>query len=141
MRAWVFGAVLAAVAAGGVYVAVIGTAARSHCGECLKGKMIGGILRDDVELETERDQVTEVVDLTAALAPPKAEPGGLPFVSFDEPPLAKPKEPRSDPAVQQTTFIAPIVDDGLTGIEVAPPPRSKRAEGGPTPLYGPDDPF
>jgi hypothetical protein len=95
----------------------------------------------DVAGTTEPDPVTEVVDLTAALAPPKAEPGTLPFVSFDEPPLAKPKAPGSDPAVQQTTFIAPIVEDGPGVIELAPPPRSKRSEGGPTPLYGPDDPF
>lgn len=139
MRAGIFGAVLTAIAAGGVYVAATGTAARSHCGPCPQCRTVTGFT--DVAETTEPDPVTEVVDLTVALAPSKAEPGGLPFVSFDEPPLAKPKTPTSDAAVQQTTYIAPIVEDGPNGIEVAPPPRSKRSEGGPTPLYGPDDPF
>lgn len=139
MRAWIFGAVMTAVAAGGVYVAVAGTAARSHCGPCIQGRHVAGFT--DAAETTSPDRVTEVVDLTAALATPKAEPGRLPFVSFDEPPLAKPAKPTADAAVQQTTFIAPIVEDGPDVIEVAPPPRSKRGDGGPTPLYGPDDPF
>ena len=139
MRALIFGAVLTAVAAGGVYVAVTGTAARSHCGPCLAARSSG----EPVEPEPadSADQVTEVVDLTAALAPPTAQPGGSPFVSFDEPPLAKPARPITNAAVQQTTFIAPIVEEDAGVIEVAPPPRSKRSAGGPTPLYGPNDPF
>src|SRR5436305_2478670 len=114
MRAGIFGAVLTAVVAGGVYVAATGTAARSPYGPCPQCRAVTGFT--DVAGTTEPDAVTEVVDLNLALAPPKGEPGGLPFVSFDEPPLAKPKAPVSDPAVQQTTFIAPIVEDGPGGI-------------------------
>lgn len=143
MRTWIFGGVLAATAAAGVYVAVAGTAARSHCGPCLKGKLTN-TLREDVELEVETfppgDSVVHVVDLNAALAPPKTKPNELPFISFDEPPLAKPAKPNPSPVVQ-TTFTAPIIEDGLGVIETAPPPRSRPTEPGKIPLYGPADPF
>lgn len=138
MRAWIFGGLLVAAAAGGVYVAVVGAGSPSHCGPCLKGLINGGVL-DDSLIETERDSVTEVVDLTAALAPPKQEPNGLPFLSFDEPPLAKPVRPLPE-AVVQTSFVAPIPEVGPVMVEVAPPPRS-RPTGGPIPRYDPSDPF
>jgi hypothetical protein len=138
MRAWIIGGILTATAAGGVYIAVAGTASRSHCGPCLKT-----CCTDQVDVETfpPGDSVVSVVDLNAALAPSPAKPNELPFISFDEPPLAKPAKPMTDAAVQQTTFIAPIIEDGLGVIEVAPPPRSRPTEPGKLPLYSPADPF
>lgn len=134
MRTGILGGVLAAAAVAGVYVAVAGPGSPSHCGPCLT------CCAPSAVEPPVGDPVTEVVDLTVALAP-KAAPSGSPFISFDEPPLAKPARSGPEPVVVQTTFIAPIIEDGLGIIEVAPPPRSRPTEPGKIPLSSPSDPF
>ena len=112
-----FGAVLTAVAAGGVYVAATGAAP-----EPLRSvHAMPGRHRLHRRRGNDRARSGDGGGRPEhGAAPPKAEPGGLPFVSFDEPPLAKPKVADVDPDVQQTTFIAPIAEDGPDVIELGP---------------------
>jgi hypothetical protein len=73
--------------------------------------------------------VVSVVDVPAALTP--AEPNRLPFISFDEPPLAQPAAAAAPvPDVIPAAFTEPV------RVETAPMPRPATL-----PLATPDDPF
>ncbi len=128
MRTWMLGGCLAAVTAGGVcFVAAGGRP--SHCGPC-----VSHAAPPPAAGEPPADPgVTEVVDVAAALAKP-AEPNKLPFVSFDEPPLANP--PAEAPAIIQAAAAEPA-----PAAEVAPMPRVVEPDRGPMPLASPNDPF
>lgn len=156
MRSWILGAGLAAVAAGGVYFVATG-GSPTHCGPCVSGPAAAPAD------PPEPPPVVEVVDVAAALAKPAA-PLEERFVSFDEPPLAKPLADRAPaPNVIQAAFeepapraeVAPMPRPAhtrlapgriglgnfwaytLPDVEVAPPPRPA----GPTPLAEPGDSF
>lgn len=144
MRSWVWGGCLAALTAGGVYLVFVGATGASHCGPCVECSAVAATAPDCSVGSCPSlgaTGVTEVVDLPAALARPPAVP--VPFVSFDEPPLANPPRgatpvmARPDPnnGVVTVGFIEPIAD-----VEVAPRPR-KVAPAGEVPFGSPTDPF
>jgi hypothetical protein len=127
MRTWVLGGCLAAVAVGGVCFVVAG-GRPSHCGPC-----VAHPAPPPAAPESPPPEVVEVVDVAAALAKP-AEPNRLPFVSFDEPPLANP--PAEAPDVIQAAAAEPALM-----VEVAPMPRLVEPDRGPMPLASPNDPY
>ena len=132
MRTWIWGGVLAAVTTGGVYFVSAGAGNPSHCGPCLSTTAKQPVCPLPAESE-----VVEVVDVAAALANPPAKLPQLPFVSFDEPPLAKTLVASG---VTQAGFTD-LVADGPTA-EMAPRPRAAGAAApGAVELAGPDDPF
>jgi hypothetical protein len=130
MRSWILGGCLATVAAGGVYFVATGGDSSTHCGPCVSCPM------QEPTDSPESPAVVEVVDVAAALAKPAAPPE-RPFVSFDEPPLAKQLADRGNaPDVIQAAFVelAPVV-------EVAPMPRAVARSADPMPLASPVNPF
>lgn len=72
----------------------------------------------------EEDPVVEVVDLNRALtrkATSHVEPKGLPFISYDEPPLAQPRnQTEIMPEVVRVVGFESVIE---TSVEVAPMPR------------------
>jgi hypothetical protein len=150
MRSWILGGCLATIAAGGVYFVATGGGSPTHCGPCVSCPTPAD--------SPESPPVVEVVDVAAALAKP-AVPPERPFMSFDEPPLAKQLAGRAKaPDVIQAAFeelapraeVAPMPRPApgeiglgnfwaypLPDVEVAPTPRPAD----PMPLAAPDDPF
>ncbi len=128
MRTWTLGVCLAAAAAAGVYAALSGSFHTADCRPCAAVPP-----EPEPTLESSAQvPVTHVVDVPALLAPP-AEPARLPFVSFDEPPLAK-------PAGRPAPDVIPVLFTEAAPIEVAPAPR-RVASVGPLPLATSEDPF
>jgi hypothetical protein len=162
MRSWVWGGCLAAVTAGGVVFVYSGTGGETtHCGRCVPVAAVEPAPADPAPVG-----VTEVVDVHKELAP--REPKKLPFVSFDEPPLAKRPAARAEPpAVIPAAFddrpqllnptwtyhrvrhgvevhmpsltAMPAVTWTTTRVEIAPTPRAVGPA--PIPLASPNDPF
>ena len=101
MRSWILGGCLATVAAGGVYFVATGGGSSTHCGPCVSCPA------PEPTDSPDSPAVVEVVDVAAALAKP-ATPPERPFVSFDEPPLAKQFADRAKaPDVIQAAFTEP----------------------------------
>ena len=119
MRSWILGGCLATVAAGGVYFVATGGGSPTHCGPCVSCPT------PEPTDSPDSPAVVEVVDVTAALAKPAAPPE-RPFVSFDEPPLAKQLADRAKaPDVIQAAFTEP--DPGGRGrADATPGPRADR---------------
>ncbi|OWK45233.1 hypothetical protein [Fimbriiglobus ruber] len=132
MRTWIWGGVLAAATTGGVYFVSAGAGQPSHCGPCVSAAAKPAACPVPAESE-----VVEVVDVAATLANPPAKLPQLPFVSFDEPPLAKPWAANG---VAQAGFTELVVDNPTT-TETAPRPRVAGAEPGSIQLASPSDPF
>jgi hypothetical protein len=128
MRSWVFGGCLAAVAAGGVGFVSVGGTSLTHCGPCVAGKAVAPAA------SVEAPAVVEVVDVAAALAKPAAPPPER-FVSFDEPPLAKPLADKAPPVIQAA------FEEPTPAVEQAPMPRAVGADADPMPLATPESPF
>lgn len=159
MRSWILGGCLASVAAGGVYFVATGGGSQTHCGPCVTCPNEEPVTSPD---SSDSPAVVEVVDVTAALARP-ATPPDRPFVSFDEPPLAKPIADRAAaPNVIQAAFenpapraeVAPMPRPApgpispvnfrtrpLPGTEIAPMPRAVERNADPMPLASPANPF
>ncbi len=131
MRSWCCGVGLVAVTAGGVSFVFTGYGNPSHCGRCLAPAHSAPAAPPAAAEPPSSPPVVEVVDVASALTPP-AEPNRLPFVSFDEPPLAK-RPPAPAPAVIQAAFAEP------PAAELAPMPRAVGAAA--VPLGSPSDPF
>ena len=122
MRSWILGGCLATVAAGGVYFVATGGGSPTHCGPCVSCP--------EPADSPVSPAVVEVVDVTAALAKPAAPPE-RPFVSFDEPPLAKQLADRAKvPDVIQAAFSEPDARGfwavARPTVEAAPMPRPAR---------------
>lgn len=123
MKSGILAALLAVAAAGGVTVLFLGTG--KHCGPCVGSAPPLTALPaespcDDSECTECKacqsgatSKVFDVVDLKAGYQI-NGEPA--PFVSFDEPPLAKPPA-----GVQRVGFEAKV-----DGPEVLPPPREAK---------------
>ena len=163
MRSWILGGCLATIAAGGVYFVATGGGSQTHCGPCVTCPNEEPVTSPD---SPGSPAVVEVVDVTAALARPVTPPE-RPFVSFDEPPLAKPIAARAAaPSVIQAAFenpapraeVAPMprpaarIAPGQIGlgnfwayslplVEVAPLPRAVERNADPMPLASPANPF
>jgi hypothetical protein len=137
MRGWVCGLLLAGATAGGMVFVFAGAGTPSHCGPCVPGP----VPTQPGPMAPVGEPVTEVVDLAAVLSAAPAAPRE-PFVSFDEPPLARraadPHSPRPTPGpgVVQAAYVGPPA--GV--LEQAPMPRTRRGPGA-LPLFSPADPF
>jgi hypothetical protein len=131
MRTWIWGGCLAALTASGVYLVFAGAGASSHCGPCVAhAEAAARPCCSAAAPQCENlSPVVTVVDVPAALAP--AEPNRLPFVSFDEPPLApQPVAAAPVPDIIPAAFTEPAP------VETAPMPRPASL-----PLAQPNDPF
>jgi hypothetical protein len=144
MRNWILGLGLGAVTAGGVTFVLSGDPHRGHCGPCVSPASTPS---SEVQAGPGSTStcpggtcgVVDVTDLPKVFATP-AEPTG-PFISFDEPPLAKPLQavpipegvmlrPRGSMAVVPVKFEVPVevleeapMPREVPAVEVAPPPR------------------
>jgi hypothetical protein len=139
MRTWIFGGCLAVVTAGGVGFVVSGGGKLSHCGLCVdptRARPATAPAPVEPAGGSSAPPVVEVVDIDAELAIP-AGPAPAPFVSFDEPPLARPRVGQ-DPAPE---LIPASFAEAAPAIERAPLPRLVRPDRGPMPMALPDDPF
>jgi hypothetical protein len=139
MRTWILCGCLAAVTAGGVCFVAAGVGSdSSHCGPCVAPANPESEPKPAPTPTPATPDVVEVVDVAAALARP-ADPKPLPFVSFDEPPLARPLAGRSGGAPD----VIPVVfSEPVGAAEIAPMPRAVRPpDRGPMPLASPGDPF
>lgn len=124
MRSWIWGGTLAAMSACGLYLTFAGVSSDSHCGPCLAkataaNSCASGVCPTEDESNSAPMGVVEVIDLPAALAKPAKRPEPvLPFVSFEEPPLARPLAALAptDPMIVPAGFVEPA-------LEMAPPPR------------------
>ena len=145
MRSWVWGGCLAALTGGGVYLVFTGATGASHCGPCVACS-VATAAPTAAEPDCSAGAcpsvgVTELVDVPAELSRPVP---AVPFVSFDEPPLANPHHgttpvmarPVPTAGVVTVGFIEPIAD----GVEVAPRPR-KAVPNGEVPFGSLTDPF
>jgi hypothetical protein len=128
MRTWVWGGCLATLTAGGVYFVFAGAGAGSHCGPCVAHADAAAPPCCSAPACEQQPPVVSVVDVPAALTP--AEPNRLPFISFEEPPLAQPVAAAPVPDVIPAAFTEPAQ------VETAPMPRPAAL-----PLAQPDDPF
>jgi hypothetical protein len=130
MRTWIWGGCLATITASGVYFVFAGAGAASHCGPCVAHAEAAArpcCSAAATPCENQSPVVT-VVDVPAALTP--AEPNRLPFISFDEPPLAQPVAATSVPDIIPAAFTEPAP------VETAPMPRPVGL-----PLAESNDPF
>ena len=140
MRAWILGGVLVALTASGGYcVYFVGSCYESagQRGPCVNASVV---VESPVEPVTlcgsdagcTMPPVTDVFEVAKALEqPPPVK--GLPFISFDEPPFAKP----TNTGIVQATFVEAIAteiapmprerDDTTPGVERLPAPRVYRA--------------
>lgn len=129
MRTWILGLCLATVTAAGVYSALSESLHAPACRPC----EVVPAEPDPPPSPSSEAPLVHVVDVPALLAATTVEPQRPVFVSFDEPPLAKPPG-RPAPAV------IPVVFTEAATIEVAPAPR-RVAMPGPLPLATSNDPF
>lgn len=92
MKSWILGVVLAGMTAGGVTLLAVGTNGR-HCGSCVTTPAV--VAAEDAEesccdlcpsCKSAPSRVYDVADLKTGFQATSVE---VPFVSFDEPPLAK----------------------------------------------------
>lgn len=127
MRTWILGVCLAALTAAGVYSALSDPLHSAGCRPC------EAVPPEPEPTASPDAPLVHVVDVPALLAPPTVEPQRPAFVSFDEPPLAKPV---GRPAPE----IIPAAFSETMTIEVAPAPR-RVATPGPLPLATSNDPF
>ena len=127
MRTWILGLCLAAVTAAGVYSVLADPLHSAGCRPCV------AVPAEPEPIATTDAPLVQVVDVPALLAPPTVEPQRSVFVSFDEPPLARPPG-RPAPEVIPAAFSEAVT------IEVAPAPR-RVAPVGALPLATPNDAF
>ena len=145
MRTCIFGVVVTALlASGGYCVYFVDSRYESArlCGACIPCQ---GVLQcvDEAQVEqvtitlcgsdtgSAMPPVTDVFDVAKALEQPS--PKDLPFISFDEPPFAKPV----NVSIVQATFVEAVIneiapmpreqDDTTPGVERLPAPRVYRA--------------
>lgn len=137
MRTWVGGLCLTVVTACGVFFVLASTGNPSHCGPCLTGTCPTAAVTTVSPPSTAPD-VIDLVDVRQPTVAGGDEPQRLPFLSFDEPPLAnRGTEPMTDGGIVQAGFVAPATIPLV--LEVAPAPRPIPAAG--FPLRSDDDPF
>ena len=122
MRNWILGGLLACCTSGGIAFVLAKNSTDSHCGPCLKqpAALADGQVESDRSLKatasgtcekcSKGPPVVDVVDLDRTFL---MADGTRPPVSFEEPPLAKPRG-----EVTPVVFISPI-----PAVEVAPMPR------------------
>ena len=133
MRSWIWGGLLAILSARGVYFVFTTNSAPSDSGPCIQCLPAAEALVEPVTIcgsdtGCAMPPVTDVFDVTKALEQP-APPKALPFISFDEPPFAKPV----NSGIVQASFGEPVTneiapfprerDDTTPGIERLPAPR------------------
>jgi hypothetical protein len=127
MRSWILGGCLAAAAAVGVYSVLSEPAHSTCCRPCEQ------VPPEPTPAPATEAPLVHVVDVPALLAPPVVDQPRPKFVSFDEPPLARPPA-RPAPEVIPAAFTEEVM------VEVAPAPRRVAPEGAP-PLATVNDPF
>ena len=141
MRTCIFGVVVTVlVASGGYCVYFVDSRYESDrlCGACIQCQGVDEAQVEQVtitlcsgETGCAMPPVTDVFDVAKALEQPS--PKDLPFISFDEPPFAKPV----NAGIVQATFVEAVVneiapmpreqDDTTPGVERLPAPRVYRA--------------